>query len=254
MPGSPLMATIWPSCRLQPKPIARSARRVERGVVHDAGQSTAQAGRGGGGGIRTLGAGVTHTTVFETARFNHSRTPPRAPRARRDRLATRREERAQQGRALVREQASGDLRAVVEPRLGEDVEDAAGRARPSDRWSRRRRAAPARARSRRRTWRRARASRRGRSPAAATSRAPARPPGAPASPRGRWGPGAARARCGRPRRPRRRAPDRPDRDVVVLERALGLGQREPHELLVAPGEAVGHRAKLVSSGTHPGLW
>ena len=30
----------------------------------------------GGGGIRTLGAGVTHTTVFETARFNHSRTPP----------------------------------------------------------------------------------------------------------------------------------------------------------------------------------
>ena len=35
-------------------------------------------GIGGGGGIRTLGAGVTHTTVFETARFNHSRTPPRA--------------------------------------------------------------------------------------------------------------------------------------------------------------------------------
>jgi hypothetical protein len=32
----------------------------------------------GGGGIRTLGAGVTHTTVFETARFNHSRTPPGA--------------------------------------------------------------------------------------------------------------------------------------------------------------------------------
>ena len=33
---------------------------------------------GGGGGIRTLGAGVTHTTVFETAPFNHSGTPPRA--------------------------------------------------------------------------------------------------------------------------------------------------------------------------------
>ena len=33
----------------------------------------------GGGGIRTLGRGVTPTTVFETARFNHSRTPPRGP-------------------------------------------------------------------------------------------------------------------------------------------------------------------------------
>ena len=32
--------------------------------------------RGGGGGIRTLGT-VARTTVFETARFNHSRTPPR---------------------------------------------------------------------------------------------------------------------------------------------------------------------------------
>ena len=32
----------------------------------------------GGGGIRTLGTGVTGTTVFETARFSHSRTPPRA--------------------------------------------------------------------------------------------------------------------------------------------------------------------------------
>ncbi len=31
----------------------------------------------GGGGIRTLGT-VARTTVFETARFNHSRTPPRA--------------------------------------------------------------------------------------------------------------------------------------------------------------------------------
>src|SRR5439155_10883719 len=35
----------------------------------------------GGGGIRTLGAGVARTTVFETAPFNHSGTPPRAGRA-----------------------------------------------------------------------------------------------------------------------------------------------------------------------------
>ena len=32
----------------------------------------------GGGGIRTHGTRVTGTTVFETARFNHSRTPPDA--------------------------------------------------------------------------------------------------------------------------------------------------------------------------------
>ena len=31
----------------------------------------------GGGGIRTLGRGVAPTTVFETAPFNHSGTPPR---------------------------------------------------------------------------------------------------------------------------------------------------------------------------------
>src|SRR5689334_23312346 len=30
----------------------------------------------GGGGIRTLGGRVTPTTVFETAPFNHSGTPP----------------------------------------------------------------------------------------------------------------------------------------------------------------------------------
>ena len=30
----------------------------------------------GGGGIRTLGTGVTRTTVFETAPFNRSGTPP----------------------------------------------------------------------------------------------------------------------------------------------------------------------------------
>jgi hypothetical protein len=32
----------------------------------------------GGGGIRTLGTGVTGTTVFETAPFNHSGTSPRS--------------------------------------------------------------------------------------------------------------------------------------------------------------------------------
>ncbi len=31
---------------------------------------------GGGGGIRTLVTGVTGETVFETAAFNHSATPP----------------------------------------------------------------------------------------------------------------------------------------------------------------------------------
>lgn len=32
---------------------------------------------GGGGGIRTLVTGSTGETVFETAAFNHSATPPR---------------------------------------------------------------------------------------------------------------------------------------------------------------------------------
>ena len=49
-----------------------AADRVQRGR-----RRPGHRGIGGGGGIRTLGAGVTHTTVFETARFNHSRTPPR---------------------------------------------------------------------------------------------------------------------------------------------------------------------------------
>ena len=31
---------------------------------------------GGGGGIRTLVTGVSGETVFETAAFNHSATPP----------------------------------------------------------------------------------------------------------------------------------------------------------------------------------
>ena len=41
---------------------------------------TAATEASGGGGIRTLGRGVTPTTVFETAPFNHSGTPPRVPR------------------------------------------------------------------------------------------------------------------------------------------------------------------------------
>ena len=44
---------------------------------------TAERNRGlfsGGGGIRTLGRGVAPTTVFETAPFNHSGTPPRCAR------------------------------------------------------------------------------------------------------------------------------------------------------------------------------
>jgi len=41
----------------------------------------------------------------------------------------------------------------------------------------------------------------------------------------------------------------PDGHVVVVGRALGLVQREAHEVLVA----VGHRGKLVSSGTFRGL-
>jgi len=41
----------------------------------------------GGGGIRTLGSGVAATTVFETAPFNHSGTPPRARHGRSRRVA-----------------------------------------------------------------------------------------------------------------------------------------------------------------------
>ena len=51
-------------------------RRLERDELREAQRFAVLLGLSGGGGIRTLGAGVTHTTVFETARFNHSRTPP----------------------------------------------------------------------------------------------------------------------------------------------------------------------------------
>src|SRR5690349_9535327 len=42
----------------------------------DGGSQAHDAPAYGGGGIRTLGTGVTRTTVFETAPFNHSGTPP----------------------------------------------------------------------------------------------------------------------------------------------------------------------------------
>ena len=43
--------------------------------------------KSGGGGIRTLVRGLTPETVFETAAFNHSATPPSRRRAPPDRLA-----------------------------------------------------------------------------------------------------------------------------------------------------------------------
>ena len=159
----------------------------------------------GGGGIRTLGTGVTGTTVFETARFNHSRTPPRAV-WRVAQRAPRGEEVGQQRRAFRRQHAALDGGAVVEARLREHVEHAARRPRlrvggPVDHA-----AARARARSRPRTWRTARASRRARCRAGASSRAAARRAAARASRRAPSGPGGARARCDR--RPRSR-PDGP---------------------------------------------
>src|SRR5436190_17192763 len=78
---------------------------------------------------------VRPTTVFETAPFNHSGTPPRlsgsdrvaiGAKAARRRSASGREELRQQRGALGRQDASGHGRAVVEPWLAQDVEDAAG--------------------------------------------------------------------------------------------------------------------------------
>src|SRR4051812_15602461 len=65
-------------------PAVLSGNRPLQPTTHDtsreaSGRAETQA-PSGGGGIRTLGRGVTPTTVFETARFNHSRTPPRVPR------------------------------------------------------------------------------------------------------------------------------------------------------------------------------
>ena len=51
-------------------------------LVRDLKEKSPQSGsflnlNGGGGGIRTLVTRVTGETVFETAAFNHSATPPR---------------------------------------------------------------------------------------------------------------------------------------------------------------------------------
>src|SRR4051794_33631193 len=88
----------------------------------------------GGGGIRTLGSGVTTTTVFETAPFNHSGTPPGRPgrvaeAGRPGPLAPGAEEVEQEGGAVRRQHAAGHVRPVVQARLGEDVEDASRGAR-----------------------------------------------------------------------------------------------------------------------------
>src|SRR3954463_12421759 len=58
----------------------------------------------------------TRTTVFETAPFNHSGTPPGATGPRR--LATLREESPQEVGGLVRQQAARHVGPVVEARLG----------------------------------------------------------------------------------------------------------------------------------------
>src|SRR3954449_3661048 len=78
---------------------------------------TARRPGSGGGEIRTLEP-LARPTVFETAPFNHSGTPPGRPL----RLAAGREERGEQPRALLAQQAAGDLGAVVQPRLAGHVE------------------------------------------------------------------------------------------------------------------------------------
>src|SRR3954471_10790271 len=70
---------------------------------------------------------VSRTTVFETAPFNHSGTPPCGPdrepgAGRPERLAPATEEAAQQRGRLLREQPARHVRPVVEARLGEHVQ------------------------------------------------------------------------------------------------------------------------------------
>lgn len=64
VPAGPGRATRFRSSTNKPQPVFQ-------------GSGFARRQDGGGGGIRTLGRGVAPTTVFETAPFNHSGTPPR---------------------------------------------------------------------------------------------------------------------------------------------------------------------------------
>src|SRR5687768_2689130 len=117
----------------QPRGQARVGRRLRTRAPRGSGPSrpidAATAG-GGGGGIRTHGTGVTGTTVFETARFNHSRTPPDATsQGSARRSAAGPEERPQELGGFLGQEPSGDLGTVVQARLGEDVEYRAGGAR-----------------------------------------------------------------------------------------------------------------------------
>ena len=157
----------------------------------------------------------------------------------------------QQRRALLAQEPAGDLRPVVEARLGEHVEHAAGRARLRVRRAVDDARDAARARSPRRTSRTARASRR-----ASLSRIrqlpepPRRPRAARAPRRARSGPGAARARCGRRRSPRRRATTTAPTGTSSCSSARSrLAHREAHEVLVAAepvriGSSVAERTRF----------
>ena len=131
---------------------------------------------------------------------------------------------------------------VVEPRLAEHVEHAAGRAglrvvRRVDhpRHARQHdRAGAHRARLERHVQHRVE------QPPGAEPRR--RPRAGRAPRRGRWGRRGARARCARRRAPRPRGRPRADRHVVVLERPLGLAQGQPHEVLVARKEPAARRS------------
>src|SRR5438445_6641997 len=99
----------------------------------------------GGGGIRTLVGGKPPETVFETAAFNRSATPPgrstdrllagassskdQAPDRRSGGLSPCPKERAKKFAALLRKQPARDGGAVIERGNVQDVDDAPARAR-----------------------------------------------------------------------------------------------------------------------------
>ncbi len=74
---------------------------------------------GGGSGIRTHGA-LTDTTVFETARFGHSRIPPAGRLA--QGVATICEEVPQERTGRTGAHAAGDFDLVVEAGIGTQIE------------------------------------------------------------------------------------------------------------------------------------